>query len=189
MEHSHAEPLSGTSHVRASLGVQALWISAFGLLTAAGAQIEIPHLPVPYTLQTLFVILSGAFLGKRNGALSQLLYLCAGVIGIPVFAGFGFGLVRVLGPSGGYLLAFPVAAFTVGYLVDGKADLLRTTVAMVAGLFVIFSLGALQLNIVYYHQWSQAILQGFLIFSWWDLLKLIAAITIYQQLSRRIRAV
>ena len=66
-------------------GVQALWITVFALLTAIGAQIEIPHQPVPFTLQTLFVLLAGALLGKEKGAMSQLLYLALGAVGVPVF--------------------------------------------------------------------------------------------------------
>lgn len=187
MQDSQAGILSAAGHDKASIGVQALWIGVFAALTALGAQIAIPHQPVPYTLQTLFVLLSGAFLGKRNGAASQLVYLCAGIIGIPVFSGFGFGLVRLLGPSGGYLLAFPVAAFVVGYLTERKQHFVWTTAGMAAGLFIIFTLGTLQLNLVYEHNWSNALVHGFLIFSWWDILKLAGATLIYRQLSHLVR--
>lgn len=168
-----------------SIASQLVWISTFTLLTAVGAQIEIPHQPVPYTLQTLFVLLSGALLGKRNGAISQVAYLCAGVLGLPVFSGFGFGLMRLLGPSGGYLLSFPVAAFVVGYLLEKHHGMLRAAIAMIVGLFVVFSLGTLQLNFVYYHDLQTAFLHGFMIFSWWDALKLCAAVAIYRQLAPR----
>lgn len=163
---------------------QAAWISAFSFLTAIGAQIEIPHYPVPYTLQTLFVLLSGAILGMRNGALSQLLYISLGTLGLPVFSGFGSGLARLLGPTGGYLLAFPVAAFVVGYLVQQNKSFLWSVVSMAIGLFIIFSLGTLQLNFVYFHDWSQAFTNGFLIFSWWDVLKLFAASSIYTAICK-----
>jgi biotin transport system substrate-specific component len=164
---------------------QAIWISVFAALTAVGAQIEIPHQPVPYTLQTLFVLLSGALLGKRNGAISQVAYLCAGIIGVPVFSGFGFGLARILGPSGGYLLSFPVAAFVVGYLLEQHQNILRAAVAMTVGLFIVFSLGTLQLNFVYYHDWQASFVHGFMIFSWWDVMKLSAAVAMYRQFSPR----
>lgn len=157
------------------IAVQALWIGAFTLLTAIGAQIEIPHAPVPYTLQTFFVLLSGAILGKRNGALSQLLYVVIGIAGLPVFSSWGFGVARILGPTGGYLLAFPVAAFVVGYLVRQHSSFFWTLLSMFIGLFIIFSLGTLQLNFVYFHDWSQSFSNGFLIFSWWDVVKLFAA--------------
>jgi hypothetical protein len=100
-----------------SFVARAIWITAFAGLTFIGAKIEIPVEPVPYTLQTLFVLLSGAFLGHIHGAMSQLLYLALGVIGIPVFAGPIAGISKILGPTGGYLLAFPVAAFITGYLI------------------------------------------------------------------------
>src|SRR5260221_10316164 len=142
---------------------QAIWVFTLAVLTAVGAQIEIPHQPVPYTLQTLFVLLSGALLGKRNGALSQGMYLLAGALGAPVYAGFGFGMARLLGPTGGYLLGFPVAAFVVGYVIDRNVQLLRTILAMAVGLFIVFSLGTLQLDLVYLHDVSQAGIYGFLI--------------------------
>lgn len=171
---------------RQSLLTQSLWITAFTALTAIGAQISVPHYPVPYTLQTLFVLLSGAFLGKRNGAISQFAYLLAGAVGLPVFSGFGFGLARLLGPTGGYLLAFPVAAFVIGYILDGKYSYLRILASLCAGLFVIFSLGTVQLNVLVYNDLRQAFLNGFLIFSWWDVLKFVAATMIIRQLSGRI---
>ncbi len=165
---------------------QVLSIGLFALLTGVGAQIEIPHLPVPYTLQTFFVLLAGAFLGKRNGAASQVLYLAMGAIGLPVFSSFGFGVVRLVGPTGGYLLGFPVAAFVVGYILDGRLNFGRTLIALCTGLFVIFSLGTLQLNLLYYHDLPNAVVNGFLIFSWWDVLKLAAATIIVQQLARKV---
>ena len=69
---------------------QTFWITTFALLTAVGAQIEIPHQPVPYTFQTLVVLLAGAVLGPRNGFLSMMMYLSLGAIGMPVFSGGGF---------------------------------------------------------------------------------------------------
>ncbi|HCV42854.1 MAG TPA: BioY family transporter, partial [Bacteroidetes bacterium] len=92
-----------------SVMTQLLWIALFAATTAIGARVEIPHQPVPYTLQTMFVILSGAFLGARNGAMSQAVYLISGVLGAPVFSMGGFGLAWFLGPTGGYLLSFPIA--------------------------------------------------------------------------------
>jgi biotin transport system substrate-specific component len=150
-------------------------VTLFALLTAVGAQIEIPHLPVPFTLQTFFVLLSGGILGMRRGAMSQLLYLLCGLAGLPVFAHFGFGLARLLGPTGGYLLAFPIAALTAGYLFRGKQSFGRALVAMSAGMVIIFTLGTLQLFLTFYHDLRLAIINGFLIFSWWDLIKIFAS--------------
>lgn len=163
----------------ATVSTQALWITAFTILTAIGAQIEIPHKPVPYTLQTFFVLLAGAFLGMRNGAISQLAYLAIGIVGVPVFSGLGFGLARLLGPTGGYLLSFPIAAFAVGYLLRQQKSFIWSFLSMAVGLFIIFSFGTLQLYFVYYRDWLLAVTNGLLIFSWWDVLKLFAAASIY----------
>lgn len=106
----------------ARAGRPAARIAAVALLvvaTAVGARISVPLpvTPVPMTLQTLFVLLSGALLGPALGATAQLAYLGAGIAGLPVFVG-GAGLAYLLGPTGGYLLAFPVAAFLAGAAVD-----------------------------------------------------------------------
>ena len=161
------------------------WITLFAALTAIGAQVEIPHRPVPFTLQTFFVLLSGAMLGKGRGASSQLFYLLLGAIGIPVFSGWGFGFARLIGPTGGYLLSFPIAAFVVGYLVRKESGLAWTILSMAIGLFIVFSLGTIQLNFLYIHDWPQAMKSGFFIFSWWDGAKLIAAAVIYRRLAHR----
>ncbi len=171
--------------VRQNIAAQASWIAIFAALTAVGAQIEIPHRPVPYTLQTFVVLLAGGMLGRRNGALSQLMYLAAGLLGLPVFSSGGFGLARLIGPTGGYLLSFPVAAFVVGYLLEGKPNYRRALVSMVVGAIVIFSLGTLQLFFVYFHDWEMAIANGFLIFSWWDLAKILGAAAIITQQAKR----
>ncbi len=164
---------------------QSFWIALFAAATALSARLEIPHEPVPYTLQTLVVILSGAFLGARNGAFSQLLYLAAGIAGAPVFAGGAFGVARLFGPTGGYLLAFPAAAAVTGFLLQKYSSLAWSFIAMAAGLLVVFTAGTLQLAALYFHNLRSAISAGFLIFSWWDLLKLSAGAMIYHELAKR----
>jgi biotin transport system substrate-specific component len=164
---------------------QVFWIAVFALLTAAGARLEIPHQPVPYTLQTLVVLLSGAFLGSRNGALSQIIYLGAGLLGAPVFAGGAMGIAPFFGPSGGYLLAFPLAAALVGALAPRGKSLVWAFVSMAAGLLVIFTSGTLYLYAKVMHDLPAAFTSGFLIFSWWDLLKLGAAAMTYHEVSKK----
>ncbi len=180
-----ATALDRGTAVRSSVLAQLLWIAAFAAATAIAARFEIPHQPVPFTLQTLVVLLAGAFLGGRNGAASQVLYLMAGVAGAPVFAGGAIGLGILLGPTGGYLLAFPVAAALIGFLLEEKRSLLRTLFAMAAGLFVIFAAGTLQLYATTLHNWGAAVSAGFLLFSWWDVLKLGAAATVYHEIAKR----
>jgi len=176
---------SALGHSEQSALSQVLWIAAFAAATALGARVEIPNSPVPYTLQTLVVLLAGAFLGARNGTLSQLLYLSAGVLGAPVFAGGAFGIARLLGPTGGYLVSFPIAAAVVGYLVPQRRGLLWTMGSMTAGLFVVFLCGTLHLYAFALHDWGLAVQSGFLIFSWWDIVKLVAAATTYHEVSKR----
>jgi biotin transport system substrate-specific component len=89
---------------------------AFAVLTYLGSQVSIylPFTPVPITLQVLTVILAGLMLGPRLGALSQLEYVMAGVLGAPVFAGGKSGLIALLGPTGGYIVGFVFAAYVTG---------------------------------------------------------------------------
>jgi len=164
---------------------QAFWVAGFSVATALAARLEIPHSPVPYTLQTLVVLLAGAFLGPRNGAVSQLLYLLAGSMGLPVFAGGAAGVMQLLGPTGGYLLAFPAAAAVVGYLVSVRRSVVWTFFSMAAGLAIIFVSGTLQLYAVLLHSVGQAVSAGLLIFSWWDGIKLTAATMIYFEVAKR----
>ena len=161
---------------------QTFWILTFAILTMIGAQVEIPHHPVPFTLQTFVVLLAGAMLGKRNGVLSMMSYLALGALGLPVFSGAGFGMAKLIGPTGGYLLAFPVCAFVVGTLVSFRSGFLWVLLSMTFGLLLVFLLGTLQLNLVYFHDWNSSFNAGFLIFSWWDIVKLVAAASIAHQL-------
>ena len=118
-------------------------------LTAAAAQISIP-LPfteVPFTFQPMVVLLGGLALGSRLALGSQVLYLMAGIAGLPVFAAsvtLPPGALRLLGPTGGYLMAYPIAAFLVGYLAERGFDrrYLTSVLAMLAGLLVIYACGA-----------------------------------------------
>ncbi len=115
---------------------QVLAVAAFAVATALAAYIRVPmpFTPVPVTLQTAVVILAGALMGPRLGAASQLAYLGMGIAGLPVFAA-GLGLPALLGPTGGYLLAFPAAAFVAGMLCRPGAGRGTTeAVRLVAGL-------------------------------------------------------
>ena len=124
------------------------------VLTAASAQISIP-LPftqVPLTLQPMIVLLGGLALGSRLGSTSQILYLAAGIVGLPVFAASAVlppGPLRLLGPTGGYLMAYPLAAFLTGYLAERGLDrrYLTSVVAMLAGLVVIYAAGVTWLGL------------------------------------------
>lgn len=164
---------------------QVFWILSFSVLTFLSAQVVVPVQPVPFTLQTMIVLLSGAFLGSRNGMISQIVYLTTGAIGIPVFAEYSFGLARLIGPTGGYLIAFPVAAFLVGYLIEKKSSTWMIILSMVSGSFIILLSGSLYLSIFLGGELNKAFYSGAIIFSIWDVIKVAAAISIYKAFSKK----
>jgi biotin transport system substrate-specific component len=110
--------------LRPGLLTDALLVTAGSLLVALFAQIQIflPFTPVPITGQTFAVLLLGAALGGRRAAASLLLYLLEGAMGLPVFAGGSAGLLRLAGPTGGYLVGFLPAAYLVGLLAERGLD-------------------------------------------------------------------
>ncbi len=127
----------------------AVGVAVFAALTAAGAKLAVP-LPgtaVPFTLQVVAVLLAGISLGARRGMLSQLVYLAAGAAGLPVFAAGG-GLAYLLGPTGGYLLAFPIGAAIAGGVADRWSGMLPMTAGAIAALACIHAAGAAWLSLL-----------------------------------------
>lgn len=112
------------------------------------AQVEIPlyFTPVPLTIQTSAVMLTGAVLGSRKGVLTILLYLAQGIMGMPVFAGGGAGIIHIFGPTGGYLLAYILQAFVVGLLLEGRSSgALRIISVLLLSILLQLGLGSLWL--------------------------------------------
>jgi biotin transport system substrate-specific component len=135
-------------------GVRIASVLFISVLTAAAAQVSVPvpFTSVPLTLQPMVVLLGGLALGSRLGSASQILYLAAGIAGLPVFALSPLlppGPFRLLGPTGGYLMAYPLAAFVTGYLAERGLDRRYATsvVAMLVGLLVIYAAGAAWLGL------------------------------------------
>lgn len=156
-------------------------IVSFSILTAVAAQIAIPVKPVPFTLQTMLVVLAGALLGSRNGAYSMLLYLAMGAAGLPVFAnvpGLNVGIMNFAGPTGGYLLAFPAAAFLTGYIVERKNNYFTTVFAMFLGEALVIAAGTSFLYAFYLRDAKLAIEFGAAMFSLWTVAKVIVAASI-----------
>jgi biotin transporter BioY len=120
-------------------------VAGFACLTAAFAQISFWIGPVPVTGQTFAVLLAGALLGSRRGALSQLTYLAVGAAGIPYWFALGGppGIARLVGPTGGYLIGFVAVAFVVGWLAERGWDRRVGTaaLAMLAGEIVLYIFG------------------------------------------------
>jgi biotin transport system substrate-specific component len=168
--------------------VRAIVITGFILATALGAYVRIPlpFTPVPITLQTFFVILSGAVLGRRLGGLTQGFYVFLGVSGMPIFQGYGAGLAHLAGPTGGYLAGFVVASYIVGAFTRREnPGLLRILGAMTAGLAGLFACGLTWLVVGYKMSPAQALLLGFVPFVPGAVLKIAAAAWIYSKLRIR----
>jgi biotin transport system substrate-specific component len=118
-------------------------VFAFSLFTALAAQISIPMRPVPITGQTFAVLLTGALLGSRLGAAAMIVYLMEGAVGLPFFSEGRGGIAHLFGLTGGYLVAFPAAAFITGAFAENGWDkrFFTAAAAMVVGSLVIILAG------------------------------------------------
>lgn len=163
----------------------------FIALTTMGGWIRIPFFPVPMTLQTLFVYLSGTLLGARQGALCQGLFVVLGLAGFPLFT-TGGGLRTLLQPTFGYLLGFPVAAGLIGFLTrqpGSNMHLSRLISAMASGSLALFALGVAHLFIytqwiVGHHvNWVHLMWTGMILFIPSEVLKIMLAGTLTLKLS------
>jgi biotin transport system substrate-specific component len=127
---------------------QVALVVSFSLLTALAAQVVIPLYPVPITGQTFAVLLAGALLGSRLGALAMFAYLVEGASGLPFFRGGSAGVGYMMGATGGYLFAYPVAAYVVGLLAERGWDrrYISAAAAMLLGSLVILAGGWLWLS-------------------------------------------
>ena len=151
-------------------------------IIAAQVSIPLPFTPVPFTFQPMVVLVGAAAVGSRLGAASQALYLALGIIGLPVFAASPVlpqGIGRLFGPTGGYLMAYPFAAFVTGLLAERGFDRRYATavVAMVCGLAVVFAGGIswLALYARVAQGWSGALAAGLYPFIVADVVKLLVA--------------
>ncbi len=159
-----------------SLLLDAVLVVVFSAFVALTAQVSLPLLPVPLTLQTLGVLFTGAVLGSKRGTLALLLYVAEGAIGLPVFAGGLSGIGVLIGPTGGYLVGFIVAAGIVGLLAERGWDrrLIWAALAMVVGNLVIYAFGVAWLTVIV-GDLRTALVQGMLIFIIGDLIKIVVA--------------
>lgn len=155
----------------------------FAALTAVGAFIRIPIGPVPITMQALFTILAGVMLGARIGAMSQLIYVLLGLIGLPIFSDGTGGLNHVISPSFGYLIGFVISAYVMGKIVENseKITFIKIFATCILGIIIIYLIGIPYLYVILKNVLVQKItLQyvikiGFLFFIPGDLLKAVIA--------------
>lgn len=156
----------------------ALGIVAFVVATSFGAYVAVPvpWTPVPMTLQPLFVVLAGMLLGPRAGAAAMASYLAVGAAGFPVFSSGHGGIAWLLGPTGGYLVAYPAAAFLAGWISGGRgAGTARIFLGALAGLLTLYVGGISQLAVLTGEDLSTLLALGVVPFFLGDLLKILIA--------------
>ena len=165
-----------------------VYASMFGAMTAVGALVSIPLQPVPIVLANLFLNIAAVLLGPALAALSQVVYIVLGVIGLPVFSGGKAGFGVLLGPTGGYLIGFVAGAFVVGRLARMKKNLTIPWLvfSMTAGLAVIYACGVIQLVLVAELPPGKALAAGVLPFLIGDALKIALATAISMRLKDKV---
>lgn len=166
------------------LAVRIIGIVFFMLCTALGAfvRIPLPFTPVPVTLQTFFVLLSGACLGAGAGILSQAGYVLLGLWGVPLFSGYGSGYLYLTGPTTGYLAGFVVSSFLIGRFIRlTKNNIALTMLLMFAADMVILGCGLLWLKVLLRQSFSYLIGIGVIPFIIPDIIKVMAAAGLYHK--------
>ena len=153
----------------------------------ARVTLPLPFTPVPLSLQNFGVLLVGMLLGRDRGFAAMALYLAEGAAGLPVFAGGGpGGILQLLGPTGGYLLAYPFVAAVAGWIVErGGKSFARALVASVAGEIVLFA-GGIGWLFLLTHSLAQAVRFGLYWFVFAEIIKVMAAAAIASR-WRRVR--
>ena len=149
----------------------------FAALTAVLSQIAIPlpFTPVPINLATLSVLASGAILGAKTGAMSQIVYMILGIVGIPVFAQMTTGIGIILGPTGGYIIGYVAAAFVTGFITDRySTTFIAYPTAMVLGTVACYTFGTVWFMAVTGNSFVQSLAMCVIPFIPGDVLKIIA---------------
>lgn len=160
-----------------------VYAALMAALTAVGAYIAIPIGPVPIVLQNLFVMLTGLLLGGRWGVISIGVYLVAGAVGLPVFAGGTGGVGKFVGPTGGYLLGYVPAVYLIGMISEkGRGRVIVDVLAMVAGSAIVYAFGVPWLKVITGMSLSKAMAVGMLPFLIGDIIKITAAVPIARAL-------
>jgi biotin transport system substrate-specific component len=200
--YTRVEPLAGGTLLQAvaaradlspALRAAAVLFATVATIAAAQVSIPLPFTPVPFTLQPMVVLLAGAALGPRLGLISQVSYLALGLAGLPVFAASPVlpqGIARLLGPTGGYLMSYPLAAFVAGALAQRGFDrrYLTSVLAMAVGLAVVFTTGVCWLAFGVPHTGvSAAVATGLVPFLPADIVKIFLAATVLPAAWRFLR--
>ena len=164
MENDESADHAGSPSRRRAIS-SLVFAALFAALISAGAFLVIPIGLVPITLQNLFALLAGLVLGPALGAGAVALFIAAGVVGAPIFAGGSAGLAVMLGPTGGYLFGYLLGAFVAGIIVGSPAPGAKTpawkiALAAAAGILAVYVPGLARLN-YFMDDWRQTLLVGF----------------------------
>lgn len=170
---------------------QLVLAAMFTAITAVAAQLIIPlgFTPVPFSMAIVAVFITGALLSPKAALLSQLAYILLGAAGFPVFSGFSGGLQKLAGPTGGYLIAYPVAALIIALVAEKWGHgVFKYAVAMFAGLAVIYTIGTIQLMLLTGSNLAAALAMAVVPFAPLDAVKVIlsslASAALYKALKR-----
>ncbi|MDR2444940.1 MAG: biotin transporter BioY [Spirochaetaceae bacterium] len=187
----NGETDSGQGAVNRRSLVRLSLTALFAALTAAGTFISIPlpFTPVPIVLQNMFALLSGLTLGATAGGAAVGLYLLAGAIGLPVFAGASGGFVHFFGPTGGFLFGYLFSAILAGLIAGtprtgAKTPLWRLVIAGLAGMLIVYVPGILLLKAALQASWIEALAVGFTPFIAGDAVKTVIAVLAAQSLRK-----
>ncbi|MHB0867629.1 MAG: biotin transporter BioY [Thermoleophilia bacterium] len=166
-------------------------VAFFAALTTVGAWISfpLPFSPVPIVLANFMAVLAGVILGRKLGALSQVIYLLMGVVGIPVFAKFTAGPGVLFGATGGYLLGYLLAAFTAGLLMEylpRMPQVARLSIAMTTGMIIVYLPGIPWLAHVAGFDIPTALVKGFYPYLPGDAMKIIIGVTLCLSLAAQL---
>lgn len=177
--------------------IRLIGIGFFFMLTVLGAfiYIPLPFTPVPITAQTFFVILCAAFLRKKDACITQAIYLVLGVVGLPIFSGVQGGILRLLGPTGGYIVGFVFSVIVVSSILDyyrrkaGELLFLHIAFAMSCGILTIYFWGGVWLSILMKLSFSEVLIVGIIPFLPGGIIKVVTASLIYERLSTRLQKI
>ena len=190
MSELHATRAAPIAFTPAAIMRRSVAILGGALVVGVAAQfaVPLPGTPVPLTLQVPAVLLMAGLLGPRAGAASMAAYLALGVAGLPLFAPVGApGFARLLGPTGGYLLAYPVAAALTGHIVGDARSWPRLAAGLLAGLAAIYAGGTAQLAVLTGDP-GNAVRVGSLPFLLLDLIKLLVVALLLRRFAHTFRA-
>lgn len=177
------------NHQDAQLLKRYILVAFFVTLISFSARISFPFpfTPVPVTLQTLFVLLAGLLLGPVDAFLALVIYLVIGAAGVPVFSK-GAGVAYLLGPTGGFLISFPMAAFMCGFIFKNAGfRIWGAIIGSVLALILIYALGAMQLAVVMKKSFLASLTLAVFPFIPADIAKAVVAVIVASSIKRRLQ--